>query len=267
MADIFLSYAREDTDTAKVLAESLAGHGWSVWWDRKILPGVSFASMIEHELNAAKCVIALWSKASVNSDWCKNEADVACKRGVLVPALLEADVEIPLAFRHLQAADISDFDTGSSRAGMEQLTQAIAALVAQVDVKRETPQKPVSVRRLQWRARTPTRRWVALTVVAALVISAVIISINPPQPSVTIQGRVTDSRGHPVVDAHVTIDATQFEAWSNQDGFFIGRLRDAPSDSILKLNVFHENYKTKILPFSLGNTLIRDTLHITMSTL
>ena len=31
MADIFISYAHEDRETAKTLAQALADQGWSVW--------------------------------------------------------------------------------------------------------------------------------------------------------------------------------------------------------------------------------------------
>lgn len=37
--DIFISYAREDRETAKALAQVLGARGWKVWWDRKIAPG------------------------------------------------------------------------------------------------------------------------------------------------------------------------------------------------------------------------------------
>ena len=39
MADIVLSYARENRRQAESLARALEDAGWSVWWDREILPG------------------------------------------------------------------------------------------------------------------------------------------------------------------------------------------------------------------------------------
>jgi len=39
MADVFLSYAREDQAFAQRLAQALEAEGFSVWWDRTIPPG------------------------------------------------------------------------------------------------------------------------------------------------------------------------------------------------------------------------------------
>src|SRR5215207_8906156 len=105
MSDIFISYARSDKAKAERLAESLAKQGWVVWWDRDILPGQSFDVTIEEALNSAGCIIVLWSKASVSSDWVKTEAEEGRKRRVLIPALIE-DVKIPLEFRRIQTANL-----------------------------------------------------------------------------------------------------------------------------------------------------------------
>ena len=44
MARIFLSYAREDVDSAKQLAESVGRAGHEVWWDRHIHGGSRFTT-------------------------------------------------------------------------------------------------------------------------------------------------------------------------------------------------------------------------------
>ena len=82
MADVFISYASEDRERAAKLASALGEHGWSVWWDRKIVAGQAFDQVIERELETAKSVVVLWSIHSVESEWVKNEASVASERGV-----------------------------------------------------------------------------------------------------------------------------------------------------------------------------------------
>jgi hypothetical protein len=54
-------------------------------------------------------VIAIWSKASVAAPWVKEEATVGKNRGVLVPAKID-EVDPPLGFMMIQAADLVDWD-------------------------------------------------------------------------------------------------------------------------------------------------------------
>jgi hypothetical protein len=52
MADIFISYGREDQKTARMLAQALAGQRWSVWWDQGIPPGKTWADVVGKQLTA-----------------------------------------------------------------------------------------------------------------------------------------------------------------------------------------------------------------------
>lgn len=104
MADIFISYAREDTARVERLAGALEGAGYSVWWDRQVHSGVSFAREIERELHAARAVIVGWSAQANESDWVKDEAAHARDHGKLFPICFDA-VEAPLGFRQLQRID------------------------------------------------------------------------------------------------------------------------------------------------------------------
>ena len=95
MADIFVSYARDDKDKVAPLVKALEGQGWSVWWDRLITPGKTFYGVIKEALEAAKCVVVLWSKLSTNSDWVLEEANNGKLRGILVPAKIDS-IDPPL---------------------------------------------------------------------------------------------------------------------------------------------------------------------------
>ena len=44
MSDIFLSYASEDRERVRPVAEALGRQGWEVWWDRDIPPGQTRSS-------------------------------------------------------------------------------------------------------------------------------------------------------------------------------------------------------------------------------
>ena len=126
MADIFLSYASQDRETAKSLAEAISNEGWLVWWDRKIPLGRRFDAVIAEELAAARCVIVLWSKDSCVSQWVLDEATDGRERGALIPVLIEA-VRPPLGFRSIQAADLSKWMGNSTDTAFQQLLNEISS--------------------------------------------------------------------------------------------------------------------------------------------
>jgi hypothetical protein len=125
LSDIFISYARPDRERAALLAAALEKRGWTVWWDREIPPGRTFDDVIEEALEAARCVVVLWSHASTASNWVRNEASDAMQRKVLIPALIDTDLKIPLEFRRLQAADLSRWQ-GEESAEFVQFCEAVA---------------------------------------------------------------------------------------------------------------------------------------------
>ncbi len=104
MADVFISYAREDRDQIEILASALENAGLNVWWDRNISGGAEFATMIENELNAAHHAIVAWSEASRGSHWVRDEAELAREQGKLIPLSLDGSSP-PLGFRQLHALD------------------------------------------------------------------------------------------------------------------------------------------------------------------
>ncbi len=128
MSDIFLSYAHEDKGTAQRLANVLAAQGWSVFWDPRIPTGKKYRRVIDEELGTARCVVVLWSKHSIVSDWVLEEAEDGQERGILVPVLVE-DVQPPLGFRQIQAARLPDLDSTHPPGDLESLLQDIAHIV------------------------------------------------------------------------------------------------------------------------------------------
>jgi formylglycine-generating enzyme required for sulfatase activity len=143
MADIFLSYAREDEPRARLLAAALESHGWSVWWDRRIPHGKDFSAYIQQQLDAAHCIVVLWSKASLASQFVRDEAEEGRSDGRLVPLLLEA-VKQPLGFRQLHAADLSDWHAGGTHDEFDRLVAAISAIIPPTPAVSTAQPPPVS---------------------------------------------------------------------------------------------------------------------------
>src|SRR5262245_15118618 len=140
MADIFISYAREDTKTAERLAVTLENRGWSVFWDQQIGAGESFPDVIAKELETAHCVVVLWSRAAYRSDWVLDEAGVGRRRKILAPALIEPDIEPPLGFGRFHAANLVGWQGESTHAGFRRLLKDIARYITAPPVPSDDPQ-------------------------------------------------------------------------------------------------------------------------------
>jgi serine/threonine-protein kinase len=107
MSDVFVSYKAEDRRRIRPLVQCLQADGYSVWWDEQIGAGDSWREMIERELDAARCVIVIWSKRSVGPDggFVREEASRAQRRRAYVPVLIDA-IDPPLGFGEKQATSL-----------------------------------------------------------------------------------------------------------------------------------------------------------------
>jgi hypothetical protein len=106
-ADVFISYARQDRAIAQKLSRMLTEAGLSVWWDFELVGGQHFREEIERRLEAARCVLVVWSPHSVRSDWVLDEANDALRRGIMVP-LSVAGCEPPMGFRNYQTIPLTN---------------------------------------------------------------------------------------------------------------------------------------------------------------
>ena len=65
--NIFVSYAREDVDSARRLYECLKSYGLHPWMDEvDLLPGQRFADIIKEAIRVSRYFVALISSHSVN---------------------------------------------------------------------------------------------------------------------------------------------------------------------------------------------------------
>ncbi|MCC6586290.1 MAG: SUMF1/EgtB/PvdO family nonheme iron enzyme [Bryobacterales bacterium] len=128
MSDIFISYASADRARVKPLVEVLQREGWSVWWDRTIPPGKTWDEVIESAIRQARCVVVLWSKASVASECVRLEAHHGKQRRILIPAKIDG-VEPPFAFQMIQAASLVDWRGERDHAELIELLREVESLV------------------------------------------------------------------------------------------------------------------------------------------
>lgn len=129
MADIFLSYAREDHARAEQIAKALIAAGYEVFWDVEIPPGKSWADVLEEKLAVSKAAIVLWSKISAASKWVREEARVAHDRGKLIPVQIDG-TSPPFGFGEIQAADLKGWRGDTSDPQWRALLSAVSTAVA-----------------------------------------------------------------------------------------------------------------------------------------
>jgi adenylate cyclase len=106
MADVFISYAREDAEQARRFAHAFQAAGLTVWWDDALRSGEVFDESIERALREASAVVVLWSTSSVASRWVRAEATLADRNRTLVPVMIEA-CQRPIIFELTHTADLT----------------------------------------------------------------------------------------------------------------------------------------------------------------
>ena len=119
MADVFISYARQDKTRVAPLVAAIEASGWSVWWDPEICPGQEFDRQIVAELKIATAVLVVWTPNSVESRWVRGEA----REGALAALSSAAPL---LSAANSTACGFSAAQLGATEALQRGLADAIA---------------------------------------------------------------------------------------------------------------------------------------------
>jgi serine/threonine-protein kinase len=131
MSDVFVSYKAEDRRRVAPLVQALQANGFSVWWDAQIGGGDEWRRSIEQQLDAARCVLVVWSKRSTGPEgrFVRDEASRAMERSVYLPVRID-NVRLPLGFGETQALNLTGW-RGSRDDGRYQAVLAAARAIAQ----------------------------------------------------------------------------------------------------------------------------------------
>ncbi|MFZ1342160.1 TIR domain-containing protein [Thiothrix eikelboomii] len=163
MHDIFLSYSTQDRERVSPLFEALAKQGWSVFWDHlSIRMGKNWSVELEQAINASRCVVVVWSEHSIQSEYVREEANIAKRRGVLLPICLDK-VEPPFGFTLRQATDFSRWNQKAEHPTFIRLASEIYALLN----TGQTPPPFVPVLAPKAKLRWPLYAGVSLVALAA----------------------------------------------------------------------------------------------------
>jgi len=200
MADVFLSYAREDAGRAQQIAQALQAEGVDVFWDNEIPPGSTWADYIETKLTQCKALIVLWSEHSTKSQWVREEARMGRDKGVLIPVMIDASTP-PFGFGELQSANLAEWRGERDQPNWRRFADAVSSFAksaprqappqtfASTPPRDATPPQP----RLDHAAGAGAKKgapvwlWIGAGVIATIVVLAIIGSMMPKDGGQTQQ--------------------------------------------------------------------------------
>jgi len=172
MADVFLSYKTEDRARVRPLVQALVAEGLTVWWDQHIEGGAAWREQIQSELDAAACVLVVWSTLSVGplGRFVQDEASRADRRGVYLPIAID-DVHPPLGFGQHQVIDLVGWRSARRDPRFVSLLGAIRAVMVREPAAIAPARRP-SPDRLSW-------RWIAAGIAAVILVAGVVLLKAP----------------------------------------------------------------------------------------
>jgi hypothetical protein len=163
---IFVSYAREDKTRVETLVAELEKR-FEVFWDPELPIGRRWDEEIQQKLKIATRVLVVWSEASIDSRYVREEAKLALDAGKLVPLHFEK-VAPPFGFSFEQSCDLVDWNGDAEDPAFVRLVSALEGPVM-------PPPPPPGVLSRWWRAvrRLPRSPAVRAATVSLLVVGAV----------------------------------------------------------------------------------------------
>ena len=136
MTQIFLSYAREDSDFCDRLLDEL-GNIYEVWTDRSMIKGgAEWSKAIEDAIIEAKVFIVVISEDANNSVWVRKETHYAIERECkMIPILLND--QLPITLIDKQYIDFQ----ASFEGGLRDLIEVLNAILGKSEYKSEDPSR------------------------------------------------------------------------------------------------------------------------------
>jgi len=109
VADVFISYKREDRSRVATIADMLSDLGLTSWFDASLISGDTWQSVINREVGAASAMLVCWTPQAVGSVQVMREVLLGVKRRMLAPAFLEK-CDLPEGLHSKHVADLSNWD-------------------------------------------------------------------------------------------------------------------------------------------------------------
>jgi hypothetical protein len=179
MADVFISYARGDGDTANQLAKELESRGLSVFFDKEVLvAGTDFRQEIAQALRTARSVVVLLSANTKRSSWVQEELSSVLEQDggpKVIPVLLDGHARENWVWPLI--SDRQAFDLSTRKEKLSEVAEELSRLMP-----REAMRSPPEMRRAAARS---SRKGIYLIAALGLAFAAIATIFLLPEPSGT----------------------------------------------------------------------------------
>jgi TIR domain len=143
MADVFISYKRDERGAVEQLAARLRELGLNVWFDAGLSAGESFNDEIDREARAARAILVCWSPTARDSKWVKAEAMIGFEADTLAAIHVAGPdgFSPPTPFNTVHAEDLRAWlasprsPQSETHAGWKSVLRRIGKLCARADIE------------------------------------------------------------------------------------------------------------------------------------
>jgi cytochrome c len=139
MADVFISYKREERQAIDKIASTLRSLGFSVWFDASMSAGDTFSDEIDREARAAHAILVCWSPTARDSRWVKAEAMLGFEQDKLAACYVKGPdgFSPPTPFNASHAEDLRTWlaAPNDTHAGWKSVLRRIGKLTGRADIE------------------------------------------------------------------------------------------------------------------------------------
>jgi hypothetical protein len=139
MADVFLSYKRDERAAVETIAALLRDLGLTVWFDASMSAGETFNAEIDREARAAKAILVCWSPAARKSEWVNAEAMIGFEQKKLAACYVAGPdrFSAPTPFNTTHAEDLRAWLTapGVTHSGWKSVLRRLGKLCGRGDIE------------------------------------------------------------------------------------------------------------------------------------
>ena len=120
---------------AEQVVRGLRSIGVDVWWDQD-MPGVAWQQELERQVTELSALVVIWTPASTNSEYVRDEARLALSRHKLVNALHGVPAP-PFPFDRINGLPIDDWNGLDSHGGWSRLVATLEEFLVKAGVVKD----------------------------------------------------------------------------------------------------------------------------------